>query len=519
MNRASTEASYRQGWGEEVALGTYVFVLLAWWREIVIGTALCAVGVGVLIMAMQNLWPKYEASADVAIIRTTTNISIDDKLTTGSSTLLSRRHEMVARRAALVGLVHNGDVAQAVVERLSGRIDEREAKAAILLNRIGAKLITVGALARQNSSDLIRITASADSPEKAAAIANAWGEEYVNHANLLYEQVSSGLIASVNDELELTKIAYSEAQKKLETFISASRVDELSRQISAKQAVVNQWGMALEETLKQSYTLRRKLQWLLDAAHDLRRQVERAGDEGVASNSLALLALKTEAYASLAQLPGTLEIKYDSVDVTHANATDQGADVDALILTMQDRLAQLTPLIIYWSAKLAGRHSPDELILSRGDRTIARMRATGADMSSLPPSESSRLPASQDQSNSTEERLVLLIIELKKEIRQIKAEKELSNAMLLDLTKERDILRSALHTLQNESVELTLKKAALASEVRLASRAVTPVRHTYPTIRWAASLGGAAGLLAMVCFVFLANFLGTRPLLEKRMSA
>ncbi len=514
MSDASTEVSSRQGPEEEVAIGTYVFVLLAWWREIVIGTALCAIGGGVLIMAMQVLQPKYEASAHVVIVRTTADVSIDDKLTIRSSTPPNFRHHVAARRAALVGLVRNGNVAQAVIERLRGQL--LEVNTAILLGGIDAELVTVGPFTEQNSSDLIRIVASADSPEKAEVIANVWAEEYVNHVNLLYEQVPLSLVSSINDEIKSTEAAYKEVQEELKVFIAESRVDELGRQIAAKQAVVSQWSRALEEMLEQSHGLRRKLLWLLETAHDFRLQVERAGDAGVASNSLALLAIKAEAYASLAELPGTLEIRYDIADVTHTNATDQGADVDALILTLQDRLAQLTSLIMRQSVELAERHGRYGTSMVEDNDTIVKVRiAEGGDEPSLPPSGKSYLSAPQDQFNDSEETFRFLIIDLEEDIRKLKSEKDLADTVLLDLIEKRNILRSALKTLQNESVELLLKKAGSVSEVRLASRAMMPVASAYPSKHLAAVMGGIAGLLATVCFVFLANSTGTRPLLEK----
>ena len=537
MNETGTEASFDREW-EDVSLGRYVRVLVAWWREIGLGTVLAAVGSGALILVIQVILPKYETSSDVAIVRMTSSVALDKKFSTGATSddaksFRMRAREMVARRAALRGLVKSGDVAQAVSERLREQLDEEEANAARLIEEIDAHLVAVGTVSPINSSNLIRITASADSPEKAAAIANAWAEEYVNHVNRVYRHMPSDQLDSIVAELERTQESHDAAQKKLETFITNSNVGQLNRWIEAKQNLVvnlrDLWHDMVdvqmltlrksqenkaetvrlliesrEESLSESYATRRRLENMLSNAMDIRSQIEKGRQTSVASNALALMMLKTEAYASSARLLSALEVKLDNVVGNNVNKTDQLTDVNALIATLQERIEKVDLDIEKYEKILSGH--------------IANMNNNNNNNN-----ESSLLSLKDMETQftvkDTNDPLARLINKLEREIQPLKAESEAVSATLAVLIQNRDVHRSALGTLQNEIVELKLAMSAVTSEVRLASRALVPVDSAYPSAPLIAVLGGIVGLLAAVCLAFFANSEGVRPLLEKRRTA
>ena len=538
MNETGMEASLDREW-ENVSLGRYVLVLVSWWREIGLGAVLTAVGSGALILALQVILPIYETSSDVAIVRMTSSVALDKKFSTGATTddaklFRMRQREAVARRAALLGLVKSGNVAQAVIGRLSEQLDEEEAHASRLIEEIDANLVAVGTLSPRNGSNLIRITASADSPEKATAIANAWAEEYVDHVNRLYRHTPSNQLDSIVAEMERTQKAHDAAQKKVETFIANSNVGSLNRWIEAKQKVVvslrSLWNDMVdvqtltmrkfqenktetvrlliesrEDTLYENYAIRRKLQNLLMNAMDIRSQIERGSQTSIASSALALMMLKAEAYASSARLMGALEINFDDVVGNNGDVTDQLTDVNALIAVLQDRAEKIDLDIEKYEKLLSGHIN-----------NVNNNNNNNNNESSLLSLEDMETSFTVEDSNDP---LARLINKLEREIQHLEAEREAMNATLAVIVQNRDVHRSALETLGNEIVELKLAMSAVTSEVRLASRALVPVDTAYPSTPLIAVLGGIVGLLAAVCLAFFANSEGVRPLLEKRRTA
>ena len=536
MNETGTEASFDREW-EDVSLGRYVRVLVAWWREIGLGTVLAAVGSGALILVIQVILPKYETSSDVAIVRMTSSVALDKKFSTGATSddakrLRMRAVESMAKRAALLGLVKSGNVAQAVSERLREQLDEKEAHAARLIEEIGAELVTVGTLSPRNTSNLIRMTASADLPEKAAAIANAWAEEYVDHVNRLYRHTPSDQLDSIVAELEKTREGHDAAQKKLETFIANSNVGQLNRWIEAKHNIVvnlrDLWNDMVdvqmltmrtaqenktetvrlliesrEDMLSESYVTRRRLKNMLNNAMDIRSQIERGHQTSVASNALALMMLKTEAYASSARLLNALEVNFDNVVGNNGDETDQLTDVNALIATLQDRMEKVDLDIEKY----------EKLLSSYITNTNTNTNTNESSLLFLEDMET------QFTVKDTNNLLAQLINKLERDIQLLRAESEAVSARLAVLVQNRDVHRSALETLENEIVELKLAMSAVTSEVRLASRALVPVDSAYPSAPLIAVLGGIVGLLAAVGLALFANSEGMHPLLEKRRTA
>lgn len=212
-------------------LPKHVLALVAWWREIILGTSLITVAVGATALAARALWPTYETSADVAM----TNAEIDTEPQSPA-----HRRGIEARRAAFVGLARGGDLARTVLERLDGRLGATEVTEIALLRRIDAATVIIDTTPLWRSSNLIRITARARSPEKAAVLADSWAEEYVRHVNRLYEQVPESLLASVAAEEVRALREYRAAQEQLQTFVGTVNLDRLTRQLEAKKNAVDE---------------------------------------------------------------------------------------------------------------------------------------------------------------------------------------------------------------------------------------------------------------------------------------
>lgn len=368
-------------------LWKYLLVLTAWWREMVVGAALFTVLVSGAAWAVRLILPTYETFADVTIVGAMANRSLDDAPSVSG---LNQRDRMAPRRAALAGLVHNTSVARKVIERLRGQLDEEEAREAVLLERIAAEIFMTRNVNRREGSDLIRITARADSPEKTAAIANAWAEEYVIHVNRLYEPARESLTAAITEELKRAREDYHAAQSDLEAFMAGNNLDRLNRLIEAKNGI----------------------------------------------------------------------------------------------------LAQLTDL---WRAGIDSRFSKLEI-----EQQASTLRELNERISAADGSEMSRF-----------------IAEVEDEVRALLAEREAKMATHHALVEDRNIKRSALTTLQNESVELRFGiSSAETPEVRLASPAAIPAAPSGTPLPVIVILAGMGGLAAAVCLAFLAAALNVRPFFE-----
>lgn len=542
MNNRLPRTSHDQDSESTISPISYLLVLGAWWREIVLGALLVAIGCGILMQAVRILLPQYETWADVALLPVASSITIDTTYTTGvtGDNQGSRRRRMLernARRAAFVGLVRSGSVAQATTDRLRGKLYEEDVSAARLLERVDAKLVTVGPLSLRNTSDLIRITARDDSPEKAAALATTWGEEFVTQVNRLYKGAPENQLAAILAEEERTQKTYDDAQKRLEMFLVNSNAEnlesnlrtiqeslsalyalkqerfqnlllskqqDLQRQSQAVNLLVETQYKKLEET----YTLQRNLERVLMNAVDLRDQIEKGEGRNPPSNFIPLLLLKTEAYASSARLPESLDISIDDLAKVATRQTALSADLENLISTLQNRLNQTNISIKSQTAILSSGVGIRTLM---EDINIPRDSFDNDNFYGIDSKSAEIIMNGRDDSFALDR----TIEELENQVQLFKGEIETVEAMQGRLTQNRDVQQAALKSLQSEAVELKLAMTAFTSEVRLASRALVPTISAYPSVLLIASLGGTAALLVMLPLVFSLNFRGISPFLEQ----
>ena len=541
MNNHPPRTTHDQNSESIISPMSYVLVLGAWWREIALGTLLVAIGCVVSMQTIRILLPQYETWADVALLPVVSSIAIDTTFTTGVTEDAQRGRrrpirDKNARRAAFVALVRSGSVAQATTDRLRGKLYEKDISAATLLERVDAKLATVGPLSLRNTSDLIRITARDDSPEKAAALASAWAEVFVAQVNRLYKGAPENQLATILAEEKQTQKAYNVAQERLEKFLVSSKAENLESSLRTVQEALSSLYALKQERFKnvllakeqnlqrqsqavnllvetqynklaETYALQRKLEQVLINAVDLRVQIEKE-EESTSSNFIPLLLLKTEAYASSARLPESLDFSIDDLTRVAALQTDLSADVEKLISTIQNRLEQIDKSIESQTHNLSSNESLNLSMEGDGDPGSLSRDDDFYDIDA-------RSAAIILNDGGDGFVLNTIIGDMEKQVQRMKGQIETEKARQNSLTQNRDVQQAALRSLQSEAVELKLAMAAFTSEVRLASHALVPTRSIYPSVLLTASLGGTAGLLAMLPLVFSLNFRGIPPFLER----
>lgn len=347
---------------DEIDLRQYIDVLIAWRWEILATTVVGALLAAGAVLGMRMIeTPVYAATSTVAIARTSSDINFDENF----RTLLSEQNLAAAaastRRSALVGLVSNGAVAETVAALLDDHFDEAERIPTELMTHIDAQAVT--APGSRTEGDLIQITASADTPEKAAALSNAWAHSYVDHVNRLYGAVPEQLIASVQDELSQAQIVYESAQRELEAFIGDNEISRLDRQMVERQQIIASLQAGKQTALQtiideelaarrqaisvqvsarlqglaQSYDTRQTLERLLGDARGLLTQVTAAQEADAATNALALLLLKSQVY-NTAGAPAAPLSRIGLRDLAALNKSDANQTITALsMLLLKDQ--------------------------------------------------------------------------------------------------------------------------------------------------------------------------------------
>ena len=499
-----------------------MLILVAWWREIVVGAVLVSVGVGAIAAVRQTLWPQYESSADALIVVAPTHVSLDTTIEAARAVTSNQPVHVRARRSALVGLIRNGSVARAVLERLDGLLDGKNKKmtAHRLLRRISGELVISTSATLRHGSDLIRITARADSPEKAATVADAWTAEYVRHVNQLSSRVPERLVDSVAAEAKRASQDYDAAQQALEDFVATTNIDIYPRLIESKKQIVNELQAldlvtstasikAHSDLLIRNYNVRSNLAQLVTAAEGLRDQIESGGEESRASTGLALALLKIGSYASDANLPNSLEIKVEG-DAFDADAADQLADVNALIDTLGKQITESGQSLERLSESLYRVTAADT------ENAPSPLLADAAADSSTSQSEAAAIIS--NVSNSFEAGITNpisnFVDDLEQEILLLESKHEAVTAERILLAQERDNMLSAMDSLEKELVEMRLASAAEVPELRVAASAVVPTRRNGLPLLTIVIMAAILGLPAMACLAFMANAMYYRPFLK-----
>ena len=454
-----TQEQQRDAWAaeDEIDLRQYLDVLIRWWREIVAITlgAVVLAAVGILLMRLV-LPPKYEASADVAIVRTVSDVNFDERFRTNPEQLGVDTVSLSARRGALLGLVATGAIAQEVVTQLGDTLSAEEQNPANLLEMVEAELAS--ASGTNADSDLIRIKVTADDPEKAAAIANVWARLYVREVNTIYGQVPNEVLASIQTELAAAEKQYLTSQANLEVFIASNRIDELTSLVSVLQQRIDQ-----EVSLQKAYLLQwEDTQEQLATVRALRIQVEQGGEGAARSNIAALQILKMSIYG---MTPEGLQVEVR--DLPDVNQQAMLTDLDGLRQSLEQRLIDLDAEVIIGGTQLGSMQAVTSTLAS----ALTNLRTS-------------------------------------------KAQLEAENSKQLQLTQKRDLAWDAYKTLSSKVAELNLTRAAASSEVRFGAPAIAAIEEVQRIgLALTVGAGGLIGLILAVFYAFLAHYLGKVPFL------
>ena len=504
---------------DDVNLERYSRVLAAWWREIVFSVLLAAAMGGAATLVYGVVSPKYKAAANVAIVPARTTVALNEESGTARySRRVSQTHEN-ATRAALVGFVRNGDVARKVNERLG----KEKYSAEELFKMVSSNMVSTAKVKSGNvQSNLIRITARADSQEDAVAIADAWAEEYVSIANRLHRPVATETITSILAHVKKAEKIYEESQVDLEMYISRNDSHEYARQIEMNIRSIDDYWDILKQTehtllsgkisdemeaLNRNRENLNKFRRILSVAESLLEQTEVEGKSRVASEDLALHLLKIQTYTLQGNIPEGMEVTLGAMDTPYTGtASSQKDEIRTIIDSLQKRIIRINADIEKGMDGISGLLLEDEAMNETGSRTgvpVDREDTVSA------------LRALEDYVNSGSLPLRLLIADLEEENRSLRAKIEASSSRQQALMEKRDQALSTVQAIRNGIAQLQLANSIDPTEVRLASSAVA-LGNMRPSPTLGATVIGAAWMPVAALLAFFMNFLGIRPFLERR---
>ncbi len=459
---------------DEIDLREYVAIIIRYWKWIVGAALVAAVTAGVVSFLLP---PTYEATAGVLVIPSKSEVSFEPKFKTlsGEDLAQGRVFDVNSRRKALEALAKSTSVAAQVIAQLQTMLEPEEQEVLTLLETVDV----------ESTGDLIEIKVRADSPAKAATIANAWGKAYESYVNDMYGGVVEST-TNIQAQLTTAKAEYDAAEAALQGFIGDNRIAELQREIGAKEARIKavkdaqtEAGTSLysqqlqtkQATLGDYYAATRRLEQLLADAEALREQLHTRGtsSSAVMADGLALMLLRAGAFAAHAGLPVQLQISMEQMAGREDDKDQQLEDVDSLIAVLKKQREQ-------------------------AQAAINRLSLEILNSKTYPLSPPADDPATELIQNYTQE-----VLKLKEEL-------EVEVARQRELTRQRDLTWDTYTTLARKAAEIGVASQVKDTEVRFAVSAVEPEKPVSPKKKQNVALAGALGLFIGVFGAFAVNY-------------
>ena len=500
---------------EEIDLRVYLDILLRWWWLPVLLAAVAGFAAFVVTSVPPAL---YEATAGVVSMRSRAEISLGSGFdTTTEDDLIQVGGQIIATSAiweknylrinTLVGLVHNGAVAQTVSVELEGVLPDDEREPSVLIDRISAQVLELEG--SNESSDTIQITAIHENPEIAAAIANTWARVYADYVNMVYGETTYAPFVDIVQQVADARAEYDAQQETLLTFLTEDdHISELERQIAEEEVIVDKLREArqtddvenrllvlkvfelerddLLKNITRDWDRKSELVGLIQEAALMREQLVRGGEASEQSSGLALLAFKSRVFSAADGLPfDRLDIQAPSIEALSSTRTagEQVADLGALIAAMEEEVSTLETSITEQS---------EALLAGEGYGFLAE----------LPPDQltSSRSPTHAPLSEEIADREMA--------IRSLQAESARLKQVQIDIQQARDLAWRAYSNLLPIAQEMSIASTSESSEVRFASPAL-PRRQPVSRGRLqATAIAMVAGFILGVFGAFLFDYVG-----------
>ena len=288
--------------------------------QIILVVLLVSLGTG-LILAFQP--QAAQATSSVLIVPTSNELVLDNRFVTNEgATLVSA----IQFRDGLISLAESPALELQVYQLLPDNFYSEPFTSGMLAGAVRVNAV----------GDLIQFTISASTPERALVLAEAWAQAYQNFLSDLYGR-NSGLINTLDVELESAQVRYEQAQSTYETFVANSRQQEIEVRITELTGLQESLVGAEQRQYDTFINRLRELELVREDALTLREQL--IGEEiDSLSSTITMLALRSRSSGN-AILP--IEIQISSTEALTRNTDDLLLELDNFLLIIEQRIGEI----------------------------------------------------------------------------------------------------------------------------------------------------------------------------------
>jgi uncharacterized protein involved in exopolysaccharide biosynthesis len=308
---------------DEIDLRHYLDVLIRRWPWVIGLTVVSALTAGLISFFV--LEPTYEATAMVLVTNPRYQLRFDPRLETLS--------EIETNSKVYPSLATSDDLLQQVLETLKPLLPENMHTLQALQGLINA---SAGA-----DPSLLQLKATSSDPERAAQVANAWAEQYVNYVNELYGRRAEDVVF-FTEQLEVARSALEAAEQALVDFEARSQQSVLQARLDAKQTALTDYLNAQHE-----------LALVIGDAQVLRQQLEGQPLSAPASlgDDLAALLLEIQGLSRDTELPLQLQVAGGG-SLSNKTVGEQLDLLTELITALEGRLVEIETQVEAISAEI-----------------------------------------------------------------------------------------------------------------------------------------------------------------------
>lgn len=426
----------------------------------------------------QNQPSLYRSQATLLLTRSQPVLSLAQQFPTVNEPVDSR-----SRMDAMLTIAESDALIQQTIDTLGEKLPEK--------NRTINQLKDL--LSIENKGDSIIVSALAEDPHLAAAIANAWANRIVETINTAYS--SEQPLIEIQRQLTIAKSDYETAQAELEAFIAQSPLKSLEQKYNELLTMLNLLGSDRAVQMEQLIKRKQTMQELSFQTEALIKQLEggarsTAGAQGDAlavilarMNALGIQRTNISANQSLpsgtTNLSQQTEISFPNIsqpvnlvlnlqiDGTKSNdslPSDYVADIEALRKLLQAEITRTESAIMRLSEEaVATEVSPDKPI----DNIASRLQ-------------------------------------------ELATEIEKANSKEKELTDNRNLKQRAYQALKQKETEI--KNAALTSnQINLASPAIPPLTPISSGTAQKSALAGIVGILIGIGWAIINEWWKSNP--------
>ncbi len=423
----------------------------------------------------------YSSKATLLLTRSRPVLSLAQQFPTVNEPVDSR-----SRMDAILTIAESDAIIQQTIATLSEKLPEKMQTIDALKDRLSI----------ESKGDSIIVSASAEDPELAAEITNAWANRIVETINTAYSGEQP--LIEIQQQLTTAKSDYETAQAELEAFIAQNPLKSLEQKYNELHSMLNLLGSDKAVQMEQLIKRKQTMQELSFQTEALIKQLEGGARStaGAQGDALAVILARMRALgiqrtttsanqslppsgADLSQQPEitfpnianisqpvdlVLNLQIDGTNNNKDGAADYVADIEALSKLLQDEITRTESAIQSLSEEVVETEvSPDKPI----DNIAARLQ------------------------------------ELATEIEKVKSKEK-------ELTDNRDLKQRAYQALVQKETEI--KNAALTSnQINLASPAIPPLTPESSGLLQKAAIAGMLGVLIGIIWAIFREWWKSTP--------